>query len=78
MVGAAYAGEAAAVDVPVLLAGGERDVMQHFAAERAIYTGATDVAGYVLPQAAHMHNFAETRGLLWSRLDEFVTHVAKG
>jgi hypothetical protein len=29
----------------------------------------------VVPQMAHMHNFAATRTLLWERLDEFVTHV---
>jgi hypothetical protein len=30
----------------------------------------------VVPQMAHMHNFAGTRRLLWDRIDAFIAQVA--
>jgi pimeloyl-ACP methyl ester carboxylesterase len=69
------AGEAARVDVPVLLVTGERDVCRPPAEEVATFKVATDISVLVVPRMAHMHNFAATRALLWERLDEFVTHV---
>ncbi|OHV29671.1 hypothetical protein CC117_28730 [Parafrankia colletiae] len=71
------AAEAARIDVPVLLATGERDVCRPLGEEIAAFGTATDIAVYVVPRMAHMHNFATTRALLWERLDEFVTHVAR-
>jgi pimeloyl-ACP methyl ester carboxylesterase len=71
------AGEAARIDVPVLLATGERDVCRPPAEEIATFTAATDISVFVVPRSAHMHNFAATRTLLWERLDEFVTHVTR-
>jgi pimeloyl-ACP methyl ester carboxylesterase len=71
------AGEAARIDVPVLLATGERDVCRPPAEEIATFKAATDISVFVVPRMAHMHNFATTRALLWERLDEFVTHVAR-
>jgi pimeloyl-ACP methyl ester carboxylesterase len=73
----AAAGEAARIDVPVLLATGERDLCRPPAEELATFKAATDISVFVLPEAAHMHNFAATRALLWERLDEFVTHVTR-
>mgnify|MGYP001355374610 CR=1 FL=1 len=70
------AAEAAAVDVPVLLAAGERDVIAAPLDEIGAYTAATDVAFFRVPRMGHMHNFAPTRGLLWTRLDAFVRQVA--
>jgi pimeloyl-ACP methyl ester carboxylesterase len=73
----AVAGEAARIDVPVLLATGERDVCHPPAEEVAALKAATDISVLVVPRMAHMHNFAATRALLWDRLDEFVTHVTR-
>jgi pimeloyl-ACP methyl ester carboxylesterase len=77
MLPGAMADEAARIDVPVLLAMGERDVCHPLAQEVAALTSATDISALVVPQMAHMHNFAVTRTAVWERLDEFVTHVAR-
>jgi pimeloyl-ACP methyl ester carboxylesterase len=77
MLPGAMAGEAARLDVPVLLVTGERDVCRPPAEEVATFKAATDISVFVVPRAAHMHNFAATRALLWQRLDEFVTHVTR-
>jgi pimeloyl-ACP methyl ester carboxylesterase len=77
MLHGAMAAEAARIDVPVLLASGERDVCHPPAEEVAALKAATDISVLVVPQMAHMHNFATTRTLLWERLDEFVTHVTQ-
>lgn len=62
------AAEAAAITVPVLVGVGERDVCPEPLAEARAYTRAQDVSIYVVPQMAHMHNFASTRLRLWDRL----------
>lgn len=67
--------EAAALTVPVLLAAGERDVCHPPAVEVATLKAATDIAIFVLPQTAHMHNFSEARQRLWERLDDFVSRT---
>jgi pimeloyl-ACP methyl ester carboxylesterase len=77
MLPGAVAGEAAQIDVPVLLAMGERDVCHPPADEVAALKAATDIGVLVVPQMAHMHNFAATRARLWERLDEFVAHVTR-
>jgi pimeloyl-ACP methyl ester carboxylesterase len=68
--------EAAGVDVPVLLAMGERDVCQDPLRELAAFQSARDLAQFVVPKMAHMHNFAGTRALMWRRIDAFVAQVA--
>jgi pimeloyl-ACP methyl ester carboxylesterase len=73
----AVADEAARIDVPVLLAMGERDVCRPLAEEVAALKSATDIRVVVVPQMAHMHNFATTRTQIWDRLDELVTHVTR-
>jgi pimeloyl-ACP methyl ester carboxylesterase len=78
MLPGAMAEPVARIDVPVLLARGERDVCYPPAEEVASFTAATDVSLYSVPRMAHMHNFAATRAVLWRRLDEFVAHVARG
>ena len=60
--------EAARIDVPVFVGVGERDVCPDPHAEPSAYRSASDVTLYVQPRAAHMHNFAGTRALLWDRL----------
>jgi pimeloyl-ACP methyl ester carboxylesterase len=77
MLPGAMADEAARIDVPVLLAMGERDVCHPLAQEVAALTSATDISALVVPQMAHMHNFAVTRSAVWERLDEFIAHVAR-
>jgi pimeloyl-ACP methyl ester carboxylesterase len=71
------AAEAARIDVPVLLATGERDVCRSPAEEVAMLAAATDISVLVVPRMAHMHNFAATRAVLWERLDDFITRVAR-
>jgi len=68
--------EAAAIDVPVLLAMGERDVCQDPLRELAAFQSARDLAQFVVPRMAHMHNFAGTRTLMWRRIDAFIAQVA--
>jgi alpha-beta hydrolase superfamily lysophospholipase len=66
------AAEAAAIDVPVFLGMGERDVCPDPRAEPAAYSGARDITLFIQPRAAHMHNFAGTRALLWDRLAAWI------
>ncbi len=70
-----YAEEAAKVNVPVLLAMGERDVTQDPLREVAAFISASDLAFFVVPRMAHMHNFAGTRRRLWSRISAFISQV---
>ena len=75
------AAEAARVTVPVLVGVGERDVVPDPQAEPGAYPASTDVTVYVQPRAAHMHNFAGTRRLLWDELDAWArkaTSPARG
>lgn len=72
------AAEAAAIDVPVLVTMGERDVCQPPMAEVAAFSSARDLALLVVPRMAHMHNFAGTRALLWARIDASIGQVARG
>lgn len=67
--------EAAVVDVPVLVVAGEIDVNMDLPAEAAAYASAAKVETMLLPRAAHMHNFASTRQLLWERLDEWTASL---
>jgi alpha-beta hydrolase superfamily lysophospholipase len=68
--------EAAAIAVPVLLGMGERDVCQDPLRELAAFMSARDLALFIGPRMAHMHNFAGTRALLWRRLDAFIAQIA--
>jgi alpha-beta hydrolase superfamily lysophospholipase len=65
----AIAREAAAVRVPVLVGVGERDTCPNPLAEPAAYPNSGDVAVYIVPQMAHMHNFASTRAQLWQLIE---------
>ena len=68
--------EAAAIDVPVLIAAGERDVVPDPHAEPGAFESSPDVSLYVVPGMAHMHNFATTRRLLWDRIADWSLMVA--
>lgn len=69
-------GAAAVVTVPTLVAMGERDVCQDSLRELAVFMSTRDLALFVVPKMAHMHNFAGTRALMWRRLDAFIAQVA--
>jgi pimeloyl-ACP methyl ester carboxylesterase len=68
--------EAAEIDVPVLMAFGERDVSEDPRAEAAAFRNATEFTLFIAPRMAHMHNFASTRALLWDRLVRWCRSVA--
>lgn len=68
--------EAAAVDVPVLVAVGERDIVADPRGEARAYLSSTSVDLFVCPKMAHMHNFAGTCELLWQRLATWADWVA--
>ncbi len=61
--------EAAAVNVPVLAAFGERDTCADPKGEPRAYLSATSVDLFICPRMGHMHNFASTRELFWQRID---------
>jgi pimeloyl-ACP methyl ester carboxylesterase len=67
--------EAKAITVPVLVASGQRDVVPDPHAEPAAYPGSPDVTLVVVPEMAHMHNFAGTRVRLWDRLTGWIDTV---
>lgn len=74
--GSVVAAEAARVDVPILLAVGERDVCPDPWAEPAAYRSSKDISLYIVPTMAHAHNFAGTRRLLWQRIAAWALDVA--
>ena len=68
MVSGSIAPEMAAVDVPVFLGIGERDITGPAHAIPAAFPAAPEVLLYVLPGAGHNHNVAPNRELLWDRV----------
>ena len=67
--------EAAAVQVPVLVAMGERDVLVDPRGEARAYVSSPSVDWFQCPRMAHMHNFAGTRALLWQRIESWADWV---
>jgi hypothetical protein len=65
---AVVADEAAAIDVPVFIGVGVRDVCPDPWSEPSSYRAARQVSLCVVDRMAHMHNFASTRQVLWDRL----------
>jgi pimeloyl-ACP methyl ester carboxylesterase len=65
--------EAGAVDVPLFLAVGERDVIEDLNTEPDAFRSSDDITLFRLRRAAHMHNFAPTRMVLWRRLEAWIT-----
>lgn len=72
----AIAPEAAVIVVPVLCAFGERDVGEDPRMEHKAFRHAVDFSTFICPRMGHMHNFASTREVLWSRLHHWGEHVA--
>ncbi|TAK99834.1 MAG: alpha/beta hydrolase [Rhodospirillaceae bacterium] len=71
------AAEAASITVPVLAAFGERDVLDDPRLECKAYRNAVDFSMFICPRMAHMHNFASTREVFWSRIEKWGEHVAE-
>lgn len=69
--------DAAMIDVPVLLAFGERDVAPDVHAEPGRFSRSPDVSLFVAPRMAHMHNFASTRHMLWDRISDWAQLVSR-
>ena len=69
--------EAAAIVVPVLLGFGERDVLDDPWMEPKAYPAAVDISLFVCPRMGHMHNFASSREVFWSRTAVWGQHVAE-
>lgn len=69
--------EAAAIVVPVLSAFGERDVTEDPRMEHKAFRHAVDFSSFICPRMGHMHNFASTREILWSRIHHWGEHVAE-
>jgi pimeloyl-ACP methyl ester carboxylesterase len=67
--------EAAAIEVPVLSASGERDVVPDPWVEPSAYRSSRLVMLAVIEGMAHMHNFARTRTTLWDVIDSFARAV---
>jgi pimeloyl-ACP methyl ester carboxylesterase len=70
------AAEAASIVAPVLAAFGERDILDDPRLESKAYRCATDFSVFICPRMAHMHNFATTREILWTRIHTWAAHVA--
>lgn len=64
--------DAARVEVPVLIACGERHVAPDVRREPTAFINSNDISVFVVPRMAHMHNFAPTRQRLWRRTADWV------
>ncbi|WP_131804185.1 alpha/beta hydrolase [Pseudofrankia sp. BMG5.36] len=71
----AVSAEAAAIDVPVLVGSGERDVIPDPRAEPSAYRSSSDISLVVVPRMGHMHNFARTREHLWEHISLFARRL---
>ncbi|MBG6120150.1 MULTISPECIES: hypothetical protein [unclassified Sphingobium] len=71
-----FAAEVSQIDVPVLLAMGERDVCPEPHREPAAFTASPDISLFIAPTMAHMHNFASSRAKLWARLNSWAQMIA--
>jgi hypothetical protein len=60
------------IDTPVFVAFGETDVSADPRREPAGYPASNDITVVVIPRMAHMHNFADTRELLWRRFHAWI------
>ena len=76
MTPAVVAADAASIKVPILIAMGERDVCPDPHAEPSAYKGSNDVSLFIVARMAHMHNFASTRAVLWSRIESWSRRIA--
>jgi alpha-beta hydrolase superfamily lysophospholipase len=68
--------EAAAIDVPVYICLGERDVSPDPHAEPSYYRASRDVTLHILPRSGHCQSFASTRREMWERMHHWSRWVA--
>jgi alpha-beta hydrolase superfamily lysophospholipase len=61
------ADQAAAIDVPVLVAVGESDVVPDLRAEASAYPACPHITLTVVPRMTHTYFVAETRRMMWDR-----------
>lgn len=64
--------EAAAIEAPLFIGVGERDVCPAPRSEPQAYQSARDITLIIVPTMAHIHNFASTRELLWDQLHHWI------
>jgi pimeloyl-ACP methyl ester carboxylesterase len=64
--------EVSHIRVPVLMAFGERDVSADMRREATAFFNSNDISIFIVPRMAHMHNFADTRHILWQRVADWV------
>lgn len=69
------AAEAACITGPVLVIAAEVDVVLEPSLEPTAYPASTHVTTAVVPQMAHMHNFASTRVRLWEIIEDWLVAV---
>ena len=70
--------EATMIDVPILIAVGERDLTADPRAEPTAYPSSSDISVAIFPRMAHVHNFAGTRTQLWDRLCVWADGIKAG
>lgn len=75
MIDGSIAPEMAAVDVPVFLGLGGRDIAGVPHDIPAQFPGSRDITLFVLPDAGHNHNIAPNREALWTRLADWVRGI---
>jgi hypothetical protein len=75
--GPAVVAEAARVDVPILIAVGQRDVCPDPWLEPTAYRSSRDITLVQMSGMAHMHNFAGTRATLWQRISTWASAVPR-
>jgi hypothetical protein len=63
------------IQAPVFLTFGDSDVSRDPRSEPADYPMSRDITVVVVPQMAHMHNFADTRECLWDRFYRWLPAV---
>ena len=68
--------DAAAIDVPIYINLGERDVSPDPHAEPGFYKASRDITLHILPRSAHCQNFANTRVEMYDRIDRWVRDQA--
>lgn len=69
--------DAAAIEVPVYINLGERDVSPDPHAEPGFYRASKDITLHILPRSGHCQNFAETRIEMFDRIDRWVRERAE-
>jgi hypothetical protein len=78
MAAGAMSPEAGMIDVPILIAVGERDLTADPRAEPTAYRSSSDISVAIFPRMAHVHNFAGTRAQLWDRLCVWADGIKAG